>query len=102
MNDAQIEIEKRTGMQMEWVRFSIMQQALLNGIFMSACRHLFELQGTYIFYEKTLEYRNRCLQSVNRAISQESIPSMGTIAITMALAIDAVRSPMEYNQGHQC
>ncbi|KAK6076988.1 hypothetical protein SCUP515_05171 [Seiridium cupressi] len=90
-NDAADEVYDRTGSRMQWVQVSFADKALLSSIFLSACRSFVQLKSRGDFYERALEYRDVCIQSVNHAISREvaTAPSMTTIATIIALALDA-------------
>ncbi|KAK9786410.1 hypothetical protein SCARD494_11169 [Seiridium cardinale] len=90
-NDAADEVYDRTGSRMQWVQVSFADKALLSSIFLSACRSFVQLKARGDFYERALEYRDVCIQSVNHAISREvaTAPSMTTIATIIALALDA-------------
>lgn len=88
---AEAETFDRTGLKIHWVQFSVMDGALLNAVFLRACRSLVKLQSTSNYHERALEYRGSCIRSINAAISREvPSPSASTIFSVLALALDAV------------
>lgn len=80
-------------MKSHWVQMAVADKGLLASIFLSACSDLANRRAIAHYSALSLCYRIECITSLNQALCQEETAvSDLTIAKTLALAIEAVRS----------
>jgi len=75
----------------EWMELAQSDTGLMNGIFLSACRHLSDEHHQQEFYTRlAVQYKIGCVRAVSEAISATISSNFGdsTVATTMLLALD--------------
>jgi hypothetical protein len=77
-----------------WLQLALSDVGFLNGLFLSASRHLSQNhQSPQSFQKLAIQFRLACMQSVSQDISAGSVAiGDGTVANVLMLAWDEVRA----------
>lgn len=85
--------DSKTQLLREWVGLAIADDALMiAAVLLSTCRYILQTQpGNRIFVQLALQYKQICLETLRREMSNASAPvSIMTVAKALALALDEV------------